>query len=137
MPAQFFADTNILLYAGSQHPDDAAKRAVALRLLRQGDLGFSAQVMQEYYDVAYRKGRLGISRGEALAALQAIARRPVASITAELVLRAALLSDRFNISYWDAAIIAAALDLGCHTLYSEDLSHGQTYDGLKVVNPFL
>lgn len=137
MTAQFFADTNVLLYAGSQHPDDAPKRAVALELLRQGDLGFSAQVMQEYYDVAYRKGRLGISRQEALAALQAIARRPVVSISPEIVLRAALLSDRLKISYWDAAIVAAALELGCHTLYSEDFSHGEDYDGLKVVNPFL
>ncbi len=137
MTAQFFADTNILLYAGSQHPDDASKRVIALQLLRQGDLGFSAQVMQEYYDVAYRKGRLGISREEALTALQAIARRPVAPITADLVLQAAQLSGRFNLSYWDAAIVAAALELGCHTLYSEDFSHGQDFDGLKVVNPFL
>ncbi len=137
MTAQFFADTNILLYAGSQHPDDAPKRAVALELLRREDLGFSAQVMQEYYDVAYRKGRLGISREEALGALQAMAHRPVVSISAELVLRAAALSHRFELSYWDAAIVAAALELGCHTIYSEDLSHGQQYEGVKVVNPFL
>jgi predicted nucleic acid-binding protein len=38
---------------------------------------------------------------------------------------------------WDATIIAAAVELGCSTLYSEDLNHGQSYDGVKVVNPFL
>jgi len=137
MTAQFFADTNILLYAGSQHPEDAAKRARALDVLRTPDLGFSAQVMQEYFDVAFRKGRLGISREEAMAALQAIASRPVVAITSGLVLRAVGISEQFNISYWDAAIIAAAQELGCHTLYSEDLSHGQNYDGVKVINPFL
>lgn len=137
MTAQFFADTNILLYAGSQHPDDAAKRSTAQGILRLRELGFSAQVMQEYFDVAYRKGRLGISLDEAVAALQAISRRPVVPITADLVLRAADLSHRFKISYWDAAIIAAARELGCHTLYSEDLNDGQNYDGVRVVNPFL
>ena len=40
-------------------------------------------------------------------------------------------------SYWDAAIIAAAHELGCGTIYSEDLSHDQDYDGVTVVNPFL
>jgi len=137
MTAQYFVDTNILLYAGSGHPDDAGKRVVALDILRRGDVGFSAQVMQEYYDVAYRKGRLGISREEALSALRAIARRPVAPINAELVLRAAVLADRFQISYWDAAIVAAALELGCQTVYSEDLNHQQNYDGVTVVNPFI
>jgi predicted nucleic acid-binding protein len=44
---------------------------------------------------------------------------------------------RFGISYWDAAILAAAKQLGCHTVYSEDLNHGQDYDGVRVVNPFL
>lgn len=124
MTAQFFADTNILLYAGSQHPEDAAKRVIAQKILGRADLGFSAQVMQEYFDVAYRKGRLAISREEAVAALQAISRRPVVPITAGLVLRAAGLSGQFQIAYWDAAIVAAALELGCHSLYSEDLNHG-------------
>jgi len=44
---------------------------------------------------------------------------------------------RFQVSYWDAAILAAAKRLGCHTVYSEDMNHGQDYDGVCVVNPFL
>jgi predicted nucleic acid-binding protein len=137
MSAQRFVDTNILIYAGSAHPDDAAKRAVALGILRRTDVAFSAQVLQEYYDVAYRKGRLALSHQEALTALQALSLRPVVPITADLVLRAAIVSERFRISYWDAAIVAAALELECHTLYSEDLSHQQNYDGVTVVNPFI
>ena len=44
---------------------------------------------------------------------------------------------RYRLSYWDAAITVAARRLGCDILYSEDLNHGQDYDGVKVVNPFL
>ncbi len=43
---------------------------------------------------------------------------------------------RFQLSHWDSTILAAAQELGCHTLYSEDLNHGQSYDGLRVINPF-
>ena len=53
------------------------------------------------------------------------------------VLRAALTAkERFSISYWDAAIIEAARALDCNVVLSEDLSHGQDYDGVQVVNPF-
>jgi predicted nucleic acid-binding protein len=54
------------------------------------------------------------------------------------VLQAALaLKDRFQTSYWDAAILAAAKAAGCQEVLSEDLNHGQDYDGVIVVNPFL
>jgi predicted nucleic acid-binding protein len=46
------------------------------------------------------------------------------------------LKDRFQISYWDAAIVAAAKRLGATTLYSEDLADGQVFEGVQVVNPF-
>jgi len=137
MTAQFFIDTNILLYAGSQHPDDREKRGIALDLLRKPDLGFSTQVMQEYFNVAYTRERLGISIEVALENLDLLARRATLPLSPRLVLRATRLALRFKTSYWDAAIIAAARELGCHTLYSEDLSHGQDYDGVRVVNPFL
>ena len=44
---------------------------------------------------------------------------------------------RYKISYWDAAILAAATELGCTTLYTEDLNHGQTYESVQVINPFV
>lgn len=136
MTAQYFIDSNVLLYAGSQHPDDQAKRKIALDLLRKSGLGFSAQVMQEYFAVAYTKGRLGISLEVALENLEWLARRTTLPITPGLVLRATRTAKRYKISYWDAAIISAAGELGCHTLYSEDLNSGQEYDGLRVINPF-
>jgi predicted nucleic acid-binding protein len=53
-------------------------------------------------------------------------------MTAEVFLDTNIL----QISQWDASIIAAALELGCHTLYSEDLNSGQDYSGIRVINPF-
>jgi predicted nucleic acid-binding protein len=137
MTAQYFIDSNILLYAGSQHPDDQAKRAIALELLRKPGLGFSTQVMQEYFHVAYTRERLGISLEIAMENLEWLARRTTLPITPDLVVRATRLAARYHLSYWDGAIITAAIDLQCHTLYSEDLNHGQDYGGVRVVNPFL
>ena len=54
-----------------------------------------------------------------------------------LVLEAVQISDRFQTSHFDAQILAAAKRMGCATLYSEDLNHGQDYGGVRVVNPFL
>jgi predicted nucleic acid-binding protein len=56
--------------------------------------------------------------------------------TSELVRAAIALHDRYQLSYWDAAILAAAKQMGCRAVYSEDLNAGQDYDGVTVVNPF-
>ena len=61
---------------------------------------------------------------------------PVLPITRELVLSAVTLRRRYQLSHWDSVILAAARELGCHTLYSEDFSNGQNFDGVRVVNPF-
>jgi predicted nucleic acid-binding protein len=45
--------------------------------------------------------------------------------------------ERFGIAPWDAAILEAARHAGCEVVLSEDLSHGQDYDGVRVENPFL
>jgi predicted nucleic acid-binding protein len=42
-----------------------------------------------------------------------------------------------EVNLWDAAILAAAQELDCDTLYTEDLNHGQIYGTVRVVNPFL
>jgi predicted nucleic acid-binding protein len=53
------------------------------------------------------------------------------------VLAGVALRRRYRVSHWDATIIAAAQSLGCKTLYSEDLNHGQIFDGVQIVNPFV
>ncbi len=137
MTAQFFIDTNVLLYAGSGAPEDQRKKLIARDVLAQPGIGFSVQVMLEFYDAAVRKERLEITHVEALAILEALKPFPVLAMTRDLVLEAIKLKARYSISYWDAAIVIAAHHLGCTTLFSEDLQHGQDFDGVKVVNPFV
>ena len=136
MTAKFFVDTNVLLYAGSNAAEDRAKRQVARELLSRPDIALSAQVLQEFYAVAVAKQRLQMTHEEALAVLQSLASFPVCPITRELVMDAVQLRQRFQISYWDAAIVAATKQMGCTVVYSEDLNSGQDYDGVTVVNPF-
>jgi predicted nucleic acid-binding protein len=137
MTARYFIDTNVLLYAGSGANEDQAKKSIARQILSQSDIGFSAQVMQEFYYAAVRKERLKISHEEAVLILEALSSFPVLPINRDLVLEAVAVTVRYRLSYWDAAIIVAARRLSCDILYSEDLNHGQDYEGVKVVNPFL
>ncbi len=136
MTAKSFIDTNILLYAASNAPADLAKRQLACALLTQPDIGFSAQVLQEFYAAAVMKQRLQMTHDEAVAVLQSLAAFPVWPISRDLVFDAIDVKQRFGISYWDAAIVTAAKQMGCQRVYSEDLNHGQNYDGVIVVNPF-
>src|SRR5688500_2849623 len=62
MTAAYFIDTNVLLYAASNAPADQAKRQLARSLLAQPDIGFSAQVLQEFYSAATAKKHLQMTR---------------------------------------------------------------------------
>lgn len=70
------------------------------------------------------------------AVLTELRRVPVVEGSLTLFDAAVALHRRYRISYWDAAIVAAAQELGSQTLYSEDLSHGQLYGKVRVINPF-
>jgi len=137
MRAAFFIDTNILLYRASTDEAERPKRQVAESLLRRADIGLSAQVLAEFYHNAINKPGLRMAPEIAGAVVEALALLPVVPVTAEIVLAAVRLQQRYQISYWDAAILAAAKELAATTVFSEDLAHGQTYDGVTVLNPFL
>ena len=133
-----FVDTNVLLYAISDDLDEAAKARIANELLSARDLVVSAQVLQEFYVQATRPSRPGrLSHEQAAALVSSFCRFPVQAVTTEVVLAAMLTSHRHQISYWDAAIVEAARVKGCVTVLSEDLNHGQSFDGIQVLNPFL
>ncbi len=133
------ADSNILLYAVSSDPAEAGKRVRALEVLADSDnLALSVQVLAEFYHQATRPSRTSrLSHERALSFIDRLADVPVQPVTTEVFRRATELCDRFRLSYWDAAILAAAKILGCDAVYSEDLSHSQDYDGVRVINPFL
>jgi predicted nucleic acid-binding protein len=63
--------------------------------------------------------------------------RPCVAIDREPVIAAARVAERYQIHYWDSAIIVAAMRLGATILYTEYLNHGQTYGSVKAVNPFV
>jgi len=71
-----------------------------------------------------------------LAFLEPILEFRVQPTTVAVFRDAVMFSRRFQIAYWDGAILAAARASGCLEVYSEDLSHDQDYDGIRVVNPF-
>lgn len=136
MTAKFFVDTNVLVYAASNAVADQPRRDLALELLDRPDLALSAQVLAEFYSVATSKTKLKMPHQDAVVLLQSLAGIPVCPSTRELVLEAVELRHRYQISYWDAAIIAAAKQMGYNAVYSEDLNAGQDYDGVTVINPF-
>ena len=131
-----FVDTNVLLYAASTDPSEAGKRTEARRVLSDEAFAFSVQVAQEFFVNATRKLTPALSSADALAFLKGINPATVVAIDYELFEEATKIQQRFQISYWDAAIVAAAKRVNCGTLYSEDLSEGQSYGGVRVVNPF-
>ena len=132
-----FLDTNILLYRISNDPVEKDKARIAAEILLQPDLGLSVQVLQEFYTQATRSNRSGaLTHREALDLVRAWQRYPVQGITVPVMERAMEARDQWGISYWDAAVIEAARELGCHEILSEDLSHGQNYRGIRIHNPF-
>lgn len=132
-----FLDTNIFVYAVSKAAADAPKRSIASKLIAGGDFSLSIQVIQEFINTCLSKARLEHSPAAIAATAQFLFQFPCAVPSEKMVLDALALQRRFQVKYWDAAILAAAQELGCDTLYSEDLNHGQLYDGVKVINPFL
>lgn len=135
MHAEFFLDTNILLYAASTAKAEEQKRAKARGLLSMEGVGLSVQVQAEFYVNATAKFKL--SHAKVVGILESLDSYPVLAVTEAVFWAALQLKERYKLSYWDSAILAAALELGCHTVYSEDLNHGQSYAGVRVINPFL
>lgn len=133
-----FVDTNVLLYAVSTADDERAKAKHARAILEAGDLGLSVQVLQEFYVQATRASKPErLTHEQAAILIESFLRFPVQEITVPLMTAALTSKARFQLSYWDAAVLEAARSLGCGTLLSEDLSHDQDYDGVRVENPFL
>ncbi len=131
-----FADTNILLYAISRDPSEREKASRANEILAAGEIALSAQVLQEFYVQATRATREdAITHEQAVGLVESFLRFPVVETTSSLVLAAAATRDRFQISYWDAAILEAARIAGCDVVLSEDLDDRTDYAGVRVENP--
>lgn len=135
--SRVFIDTNVLLYAEDE--DSGAKRDRARKrlsdLIRKGNAVLSTQVLQEFFAIAVRK--LGLQVEEARARIELLARLEIVVVRPPLIMAAIDLHRLHKMSFWDALIVKAASAAGCTRLLSEDLSHGQVLDGVRVENPFL
>lgn len=138
MSADVFVDTNVFLYAIAEDADTASKRDRARDLLLTEHWGWSVQVASEFFVNATSPRRpFRLSAVDAAAFVETWLAYPTAHVTADTVRKAIDLHQRFSLSYWDACVLAAASELGCHTVFSEDMQHGQEYEGVRVVNPFV
>lgn len=136
MNASCFLDTNVLVYAAAGRGADDRKRIRALDLLEEAEFGVSGQVLQEFFVSVTHKAKRPLSRIDAAKWIDRLSLRPVVPIDSGLVKLAINLSERYRISHWDAAIVAAAECLEASVLYTEDLNDGQVYGSVKAVNPF-
>jgi predicted nucleic acid-binding protein len=136
MSVDCFLDTNVLVYAAAGRGAEEKKRQRALQLLHDEGFGLSAQVLQEFYVSVTRKVAVPLTAREALRWIELLEVFPILAIDQALVKIAVERSERFQLSYWHGAVIAAAEALGARTLYSEDLNNGQRYGSVRIENPF-
>lgn len=134
-----FVDTNILIYAHDRSAGEKHDQASALiqDLWASGYGCLSVQVLQEFYVNVTRKVARPLPAEAAAQIVADLAVWTVHRPGVDDLLYAIRLQSRFQLSFWDAMIIASALQLGCLILYSEDLNPGQPYEQLRVVNPLI
>lgn len=139
VPAPYFLDTNVFVYASepaavrkSRMARDLIRRALAERAGR-----VSTQVVQEFLNVALHKFAVPMGVEEAREYLS-VTLWPLCRVYPSAGLYEAALGVRAETGYhfFDALIVAAALETGSRTLLSEDLQHGREFRGLRIVDPF-
>ena len=131
----FFVDTNVLVYSKDLNEPTKMRRSNdwidALWTAQVGRV--SAQVLSEFYDVTARKD---VSKAERKATVLAFATWKPQPIDVAIIEGAWEIQDRFQLSWWNALIVAAAQRQGCRYLLTEDTLAGQDLGGVMVVNPF-
>ena len=133
-----FFDTNTLVYANDTASPE--KRARARELIRQavvsGTGSISTQVLAEFWVTVTRKLKTPLALDSAREQIVLFSAFRVQAVDQATVLEAIRLQERYQLSYWDAQIIASARFAKAALVYSEDLSDGAEYEGVKVQNPF-
>lgn len=136
----YFLDTNILVYAVDRSDPDKQRTADRLLLdgLRTGRGVISSQVIQEFLSVAQRKFARPMTVAECRDYLQHVLLPLCLHFpSVRFYDRALSVQQETGYAFYDALIITAAMEVGCRTLFSEDLQHGRRIDRLTIVNPFL
>jgi predicted nucleic acid-binding protein len=135
--ARTFLDSNILVYAEDSAAPVKQKKAIDL-IVEHGSKRtgvVSLQVLGEYFFAATRK--IHLDPGTARSQVEFYSRFHLVEPTVSDVLAAIDLHRLHRFSYWDSLILQCAIRSGCRVLLSEDMQHGQEFNGVKIVNPFL
>jgi len=137
MPPRTFVDSNILIYSRDNRAGQKQKTAQqALDQLWMHACGtLSVQVLQEFYAVVTRKMQDSLSKDRARETVDDYSVWCGETTPAEIRM-AFRIEDKTQISFWDALIVACALTNGATRILSEDLNHGQTIEGMEIINPF-
>jgi predicted nucleic acid-binding protein len=138
MSARRFVDTNILLYARdlSEPEKQPVAEALMRELWRNRSGRLSVQVLNEYFVSVTQKLKPGLGKEEAWSDIEALTEWEPQALDSELMASAFRINSRYQLSWWDSLIVAAAVASDCDEILSEDLSAGQSYEGIPVVNPF-
>ena len=140
MKDKFFIDTNVFVYSFDKQNDKKRKKAnelIKTALLNHGGC-ISSQVIQEFMNVATKKFDMPMSIPDCEKYLKNVL-SPICHVftSLELYYKSLDVMERWQYSFYDSLIIAAALQAECKILYSEDLQHNQKIQYLTIINPFL
>ncbi len=137
MSDRYFVDTNILMYAHDTAAGDKHARAKALveELWQNRSGALSTQILQELAVNLRRKAKNRLDAKATRDVVSDYLAWHVVVTGGDSILEAIDLESRYQISFWDALVIQAAQVSGAEILYSEDLSDGQTYGSVRVINP--
>ncbi len=131
-----FLDTNVLIY--SVDGNDSAKQAVArdivVSAVRGGGFLISAQVLNEFSNIALLKLKLSVEETRKFVSF--FSRIGVVSLDSRWTDAALLLKQRYETQFFDSLLLVAARENGCDEILTEDLNDGQMYGSVKAVNPF-
>jgi predicted nucleic acid-binding protein len=129
-----FLDSNILVYSYSYSEQE--KQNIAQQLISDSNSFISTQVLQELCNIVTRKFKFSFSHA-ILAIQECCNNNNVHQNTESTITYACSIAERYNLSFYDSVIVAAAIESGCVTLYSEDLNNGQIIEGkITIRNPF-
>lgn len=134
MNGKVFLDTNVLIYCYTG--TEPTKNAAALAVANSSNVCISTQVLQELANTLSRKFKKSWAEIE-LVIDEVCQNFHVHRNSEQTVRGAARLAGRYGFSFYDSLILAAAIEVGCETVFSEDLQDGQVIDGkMSVLNPF-
>ena len=131
-----FLDTNVLIYSidGKDPAKQVVAREIVVSAVRGGGFLISAQVLNEFSNIALLKLKLSVE--EVRKFVSFFSRIGVVSLESRWTDAALLLKQRYGTQFFDSLLLSAAEENGCDEILTEDLNDGQMYGSVKAVNPF-